>query len=69
MTSRPGKTTSLSGLDERELTLLLDSVDALVSNLESDSELDELGARGEPYDWNDIARIRERILAARRRVR
>jgi hypothetical protein len=61
------KTTTLTNLGERELLVLLDGVDHLVADLESDMEADQLD--GSRYDWADIARMRERIQSARRRVR
>lgn len=60
------KATSLSNLSDRELLVLLDGINALVSSLESDWEGDDLD--GSRYDWDDIARMRERVLAAKRRV-
>lgn len=60
--------TSLSNLTERELRLLLDAIDHLVADLES-AHGDAIPPSMNHYDWDDIARMRERVQSARRRLR
>lgn len=62
------RSTTLSNLTERELRLLLDGIDHLVADLESAAN-DVIEPSMDHYDWDDIARMRERIQGARRRVR
>jgi len=60
--------TSLTNLGEQELLLLLSAIDSLVADLESTSG-DAQPFEYEEFGWAEIARMRERIQAARRRVR